>query len=177
MKLKKPITDTKELLEIAFPLISAITAAGATDEDIATAGAALTMLISEIERADGEDERIATPSSATARNDAGAFRAADCRPYDGNGERPHPSAAPTPSTCAGEAEGKRSVFPDIYEKPKGVTLTERLREYAEWAECNEWETPLMLKADLLTAVSVLENAYAEFPRLRAIGERLPGGET
>ena len=79
MKLKRPITDTKELLEIAFPLVSAITAAGASDGDIASVGAALIMLISEIERADGKEENgIPQPCGAApfrqgGRRGDGAF--------------------------------------------------------------------------------------------------------
>lgn len=35
-------------------------------------------------------------------------------------------------------------------------LVERLREYAEWAEANNWEVPIMLPDVLTTAAEVIE---------------------
>ena len=40
-------------------------------------------------------------------------------------------------------------------------LVERLRENAEWARCNEWETPLCLADDLKAAASRIDQLCSE----------------
>lgn len=39
---------------------------------------------------------------------------------------------------------------------KVKTLIERLKEYAEWADANEWEVPLCLGDDLRKAAAYIE---------------------
>ena len=53
-----------------------------------------------------------------------------------------------------------------------MTLTERLLEYAEWAKCNEWETPIGLGRDLKEAAFVLETTAEKLPYVKSIGEIL-----
>lgn len=38
-------------------------------------------------------------------------------------------------------------------------LIDRLREHAEWASANEWETPITLADDLFEVIGVLEAIY------------------
>lgn len=38
-----------------------------------------------------------------------------------------------------------------------AALMVRLREYAEWADANEWEVPLCLGDDLRAAADMLQN--------------------
>ena len=40
-------------------------------------------------------------------------------------------------------------------------LVKRLREYAEWARGNEWETPLCLEDDLLAVAGTIERLVRE----------------
>ena len=40
-------------------------------------------------------------------------------------------------------------------------LARRLREHAEWAGKNEWETPLRLENDLLAAADAIEGLVRE----------------
>ena len=51
-------------------------------------------------------------------------------------------------------------------------LVERLREYAEWAEANIWEVPIMLPDVLTTAEDVKSIIHLErLPHLRSQGAR------
>lgn len=42
-------------------------------------------------------------------------------------------------------------------------LVNALREHAEWAQANEWETPITLGDDLAEAADRLENQNAHIP--------------
>lgn len=42
----------------------------------------------------------------------------------------------------------------------GQDLVNALREHAEWAQANEWETPITLGDDLAEAADQLENQNA-----------------
>lgn len=46
-------------------------------------------------------------------------------------------------------------------------LVERLRENAEWARCNEWETPLCLADDLTAAADAIERLRNEAEGMRS----------
>lgn len=46
-------------------------------------------------------------------------------------------------------------------------LVERLRENAEWARCNEWETPLCLADDLKEAADAIERLQNEAEGMRS----------
>lgn len=48
-------------------------------------------------------------------------------------------------------------------------LIERLRVAAEWAEGNEWEIPLMLHDDLVSAADALEKVIDEFGKIAQSG--------
>lgn len=59
-------------------------------------------------------------------------------------------------------------------------LVKALREHAEWAEANKWETPITLGDDLAEAAERIEAQAKEIERLRAqlprwipVTERLP----
>lgn len=45
-------------------------------------------------------------------------------------------------------------------------LVRRLREHAEWARGNEWETPLCLEDDLLAAADAIEGLESDNSALR-----------
>lgn len=45
-------------------------------------------------------------------------------------------------------------------------LADRLREHAEWAEANEWETPITLGDDLAQAADTIERLLSELERNR-----------
>ena len=62
---------------------------------------------------------------------------------------------------------------------KDQDLVNALREHAEWARANEWETPITLCDDLAEAADRLENQNAhiaalqqEIEKLRAQNEQL-----
>lgn len=50
-------------------------------------------------------------------------------------------------------------------------LVESLRENAEWARCNEWETPLCLADDLTAAADRIERLQAELATVAAERDR------
>lgn len=50
-------------------------------------------------------------------------------------------------------------------------IVERLRENAEWARCNEWETPLCLADDLTAAADTIERLQAELATVAAERDR------
>ena len=50
-------------------------------------------------------------------------------------------------------------------------LVERLHENAEWARCNEWETPLCLADDLTAAADTIERLQAELATVAAERDR------
>ena len=50
-------------------------------------------------------------------------------------------------------------------------LVEQLREKAEWARGNEWETPLCLADDLTAAADAIERLQAELDTLTAERDR------
>ncbi len=54
-------------------------------------------------------------------------------------------------------------------------LIQALREHAEWARANEWETPITLGDDLVAAADRIE-AQAEFDKARAAGQEWNDGK-
>lgn len=63
---------------------------------------------------------------------------------------------------------------------RDTNLVNALREHAEWAEANEWETPITLGDDLAEAADRIEAQAKELEKLRGqlprwipVGERLP----
>lgn len=55
---------------------------------------------------------------------------------------------------------------------KDQALVNSLREHAEWAEANEWETPITLCDDLAEAADRIEAQAKEIEKLRAQNEQL-----
>lgn len=53
-------------------------------------------------------------------------------------------------------------------------LVERLRENAEWARCNEWETPLCLADDLTAAADAIERLKSELTKEKIDNTNLIG---
>lgn len=53
-------------------------------------------------------------------------------------------------------------------------LVERLREKAEWARCNEWETPLCLADDLTAAADAIERLKSELTQEKIDSTNLIG---
>ena len=63
---------------------------------------------------------------------------------------------------------------------RDTNLVNALREHAEWARANEWETPITLGDDLAEAADRIEAQAKEIEKLRAqlprwipVKERLP----
>lgn len=54
-------------------------------------------------------------------------------------------------------------------------LIKRLREYAEWAAANEWESPIALGDHLTDAADTIEKLAAEVERLHKENFWLSGG--
>lgn len=73
---------------------------------------------------------------------------------------------------------------------KDQDLVNALREHAEWARANEWETPITLGDDLAEAADRIDNQnahiaalqqeieklWAQVPRWTPVAERLPSGD-
>lgn len=57
---------------------------------------------------------------------------------------------------------------------KDQELINALREHAEWARANEWETPITLGDDLVEAADRLENQSAHIAALQQEIEKLRG---
>ena len=57
---------------------------------------------------------------------------------------------------------------------RDTNLVNALREHAEWAEANEWETPITLCDDLTEAADRLENQNAHIAALQQEIEKLRG---
>lgn len=57
---------------------------------------------------------------------------------------------------------------------KDQALVNALREHAEWAEGNQWETPITLCDDLVEAADLLENQNAHIAALQQEIEKLRG---
>lgn len=57
---------------------------------------------------------------------------------------------------------------------RDTNLVNALREHAEWAEANEWETPITLCDDLAEAADRLENQNAHIAALQQEIETLRG---
>ena len=57
---------------------------------------------------------------------------------------------------------------------KNQDLVNALREHAEWAEGNQWETPITLCDDLAEAADRLENQNAHIAALQQEIEKLRG---
>ena len=53
-------------------------------------------------------------------------------------------------------------------------LCERLHENAEWARCNEWETPLCLADDLTAAADAIERLKSELTKEKIDNTNLIG---
>ena len=49
---------------------------------------------------------------------------------------------------------------------RDTNLTNALREHAEWAQANEWETPITLGDDLAEAADLIEAQAKEIEKLR-----------
>lgn len=49
---------------------------------------------------------------------------------------------------------------------RDINLVNALREHAEWAEANEWETPITLSDDLVKAADRIEAQAKEIEKLR-----------
>lgn len=63
---------------------------------------------------------------------------------------------------------------------RDTNLVNALREHAEWAQANEWETPITLGDDLTEAADrieaqakEIENLRAQLPRWIPVEDRLP----
>ena len=63
---------------------------------------------------------------------------------------------------------------------RDTNLVNALREHAEWAQANEWETPITLGDDLAEAADLIEAQAKEIEKLRGqvprwipVEERLP----
>ena len=50
---------------------------------------------------------------------------------------------------------------------KNEEIVRALREHAEWAQANEWETPITLSDDLAAAADLLEKLTARLPWRRS----------
>lgn len=57
---------------------------------------------------------------------------------------------------------------------RDTSLVNALREHAEWARANEWETPITLGDDLTEAADRLENQNAHIAALQQEIEKLRG---
>ena len=57
---------------------------------------------------------------------------------------------------------------------RDTNLVNALREHAEWARANEWETPITLGDDLAEAADRLENQNAHIAALQQEIEKLRG---
>lgn len=57
---------------------------------------------------------------------------------------------------------------------RDTNLVNALREHAEWAQANEWETPITLGDDLAEAADQLENQNAHVAALQKEIEKLRG---
>lgn len=57
---------------------------------------------------------------------------------------------------------------------RDANLVNALREHAEWAQANEWETPITLGDDLVEAADRLENQSAHIAALQQEIEKLRG---
>ena len=57
---------------------------------------------------------------------------------------------------------------------RDTNLVNALREHAEWAQANEWETPITLGDDLAEAADRLENQSAHIAALQKEIEKLRG---
>ena len=57
---------------------------------------------------------------------------------------------------------------------RDTNLVNALREHAEWAQANEWETPITLGDDLAEAADRLENQNAHIAALQQEIEKLRG---
>jgi hypothetical protein len=57
---------------------------------------------------------------------------------------------------------------------RDTNLVNALREHAEWAQANEWETPITLGDDLTEAADRLENQNAHIAALQQEIEKLRG---
>ena len=57
---------------------------------------------------------------------------------------------------------------------RDTNLVNALREHAEWAQANEWETPITLCDDLAEAADQLENQNAHIAALQQEIEKLRG---
>lgn len=82
--------------------------------------------------------------------------------------------------CTGgfvENNGKCKHYKDCEEALQETSLTREeivtaLREHAEWAAGNEWETPITLGDDLSVAADLIENQQREIEALRQANEGL-----
>ena len=57
---------------------------------------------------------------------------------------------------------------------RDTNIVNALREHAEWAQANEWETPITLCDDLAEAADQLENQNAHIAALQQEIEKLRG---
>lgn len=151
MKLKTPITDTREIVEMALLVMHGAACANVPKEVCQEVGKALALMVQTAERMYGELSPTAGASPPLGNE-------------VGQEATPHPSPAATPSPQGEGKERKRAVYPDIYDHSDKLLLQERLEEYAEWAACNEWEVPLCLADDLKRAARFIYYCNAAYPR-------------
>ena len=57
---------------------------------------------------------------------------------------------------------------------RDINLVNALREYAEWARANEWETPITLGDDLVEAADRIVNQSTNIAALQQEIEKLRG---
>lgn len=230
MKLKTPITDTKDLIELAFLVSEGAENAGIEKEYSKAARKALSLMIYAAERMYGEestakhgetpqpdkplpimegkivlnsphrglrieaealaalayapDEVIAVTIREAAREagfkigDVGGPPGASAPTIETEYSGPDlaetmRAPAPTEKTDRRSADAprndkdgqkKREVYPDIYDHSNKPFLFSRLFDYAEWAECNEWEVPLCLADDLRAAAKFIRFMGEQYPR-------------
>ena len=55
---------------------------------------------------------------------------------------------------------------------RDTNLVNSLREHAEWAQANEWETPITLSDDLAAAADLIEAQAKEIEKLRGQNRQL-----
>lgn len=144
MKLKTPITDTREIVELAFLVIEGAENAGIEKEYRKAARTALSLMIYAAEKLHGEAEGTDCHGRERPRNDK-------------------------------EAPKKREVWPEQYTASNKPFLFSRLLDYAEWAECNEWEVPLCLADDLRAAATFIRFMGEQHPDVCAHYEEAKKG--
>lgn len=144
MKLKTPITDTREIVELALLVMHGAACANVPKEVCPEVGKALALMVQTAERMYGEAEGTDCHGAEAPRNDK-------------------------------DGQKKRAVYPDIYDHSNKPFLFSRLFDYAEWAECNEWEVPLCMADDLRAAAKFIRFMGEQHPDVCAHYEEAKKG--